>query len=174
MSQPLVKPAAATVPSRNCNELQMKTTLRRQDAFLEAYAKAGIISPAAAVAGISLDTIYSWTTQDTYGFKSRRAEAESIALGVLESEIHRRAVEGIDKDIIYKGEKCGTTKEYSDNLLMFRTKRLDPKYKDNFVPTEARPTTATQINIHLSSANGEEIISIDKASATQLPSASDD
>jgi hypothetical protein len=148
--------------------MQMRTTLRRQDAFLEAYAKAGIISPAAAVAGISLDTIYSWTTQDTYGFKARRAEAESIALGVLEMEIHRRAVEGIDKDIIYRGEKCGTTKEYSDNLLMFRTKRLDPKYKDNFVPSEARPTTATQINIHLSSASGEEVISLEKAVNVQL------
>ena len=54
-----------------------------------------------------------------------------MALGKLDAEINRRAIEGVDHPVIYKGEITTTYKEYSDNLLMFRAKRLDPEYRDN-------------------------------------------
>ena len=54
-------------------------------------------------------------------------------------EVRRRAIEGIDKPIVYKGQITKdsdgtpvTVKEYSDNLLMFLTKKLDPTYRDNY------------------------------------------
>ena len=72
---------------------------------------------------------------DSYGFKKRKAWAAQMALGKLEAEIKRRGVESIDHPVIYKGEITNTYKDYSDNLLMFRTKRLDPEYRDSYQPT---------------------------------------
>ena len=73
-----------------------------------------------------------------------------MALGKLDAEINRRAVEGVDHPIIYKGEITATYKQYSDNLLMFRAKRLDPEYRENPVraPEGATPPV-TQIVINL-------------------------
>ena len=141
---------------------------RRQDMFLEAYARHGIVGAAAAECGIPLGTIESWVLADTQGFKTRKAESEQLAMGVLESELHRRAVTGSDKPIIYKGTITGYYKEWSDNLLMFRLKRLNPEYKDNYQVPASTPTHATQINIHLhpdivknSSSDGNGVVDSD-------------
>jgi hypothetical protein len=48
----------------------------------------------------------------------------------MESEADRRAIEGTNKPVFYQGEQCGVIREYSDSLLMFRLKRLDPAYRD--------------------------------------------
>ena len=85
-----------------------------------------------------------------HGFKKRRALADRSASAVVEAEVHRRAIEGIDHQVIYKGEITDTYKEYSDNLLMFRAKRLDPSYRDNYSNTTKQDTPiVTQINIIL-------------------------
>ena len=57
---------------------------------------------------------------------------------------------GIEKPIYYKGERVDTVREYSDNLLMFRTKKLRPEYRDNYDDRTREGTPAiTQIVIHL-------------------------
>ena len=54
-----------------------------------------------------------------------------VALQRMEDEAMRRAVDGIEKPIVYKGVICGTSLEYSDALLMFLLKGGRPeKYKD--------------------------------------------
>jgi len=89
----------------------------------------------ASAPGVPLHTVEHWFTNDTQGFKKRRALADRIALGVVEAAIHLRGVEGIEKPIFNtKGERTGSILQYSDNLLMFRAKRLDPEYKDNPPP----------------------------------------
>lgn len=127
--------------SRDCH--------RRQELFLACYEKHGIVSLAAAEAGIPIGTVEYWDSADTQGFKKRKLDAGLAALGVLEAEIHRRGVQGVEKPIIYRGEITGQTREYSDNLLMFRAKRLDPAYKDNYQAPALAPNSVTQINIHL-------------------------
>jgi hypothetical protein len=105
---------------------------RNQERFLEEFAKCGIISHAAEAAGIKVCNVEYWDSTDTYGFKKRKGWAAQVALGHAEREIYRRAIEGIDHPVIYKGEITGSYKEYSDNLLMFLTKKLDPSYRDNY------------------------------------------
>ena len=49
-----------------------------------------------------------------------------------EAEIDRRAFEGIEKRFFNtKGEITGSTWQYSDNLAMFRVKKLEPSYREN-------------------------------------------
>jgi len=81
--------------------------------------------------GVPVHTAESWDFHDRHGFKKRRALADRSALGVVEAEVHRRAIEGIDHPVIHQGVITDTYKTYSDNLLMFRAKRLDPSYRDN-------------------------------------------
>jgi len=50
----------------------------------------------------------------------------------LEEEMHRRAVQGIDKPVFFKGKKVATVKEYSDRLLEVSLKGNRPeKFRDN-------------------------------------------
>lgn len=106
----------------------------RQERYLEALSRSGSTGAAAAEAGIPVGTAQSWDFNDTHSFKRRRAVALESFMGRVEAEINRRAIEGIDKPVIYQGRITGTYKEYSDNLLMFRAKKLDPSYKDNYQP----------------------------------------
>ena len=73
-----------------------------------------------------------------------------MALGKLEAEINRRAIEGVDHPVIHQGVITDTYKQYSDNLLMFRAKRLDPSYRHNYSDKqESGATPVTQIIINL-------------------------
>lgn len=134
-------------PPENANAIQLDCW-RRQELFLAAFQQHGIAAVAAEETGIPIGTVDYWRTQDTQGFKRRKALADRSALGVVEKEIHRRAIEGIEKPIYYKGERVDTIMEYSDNLLMFRAKRLDPEYRDNLKQQQVNSGPAhTVINI---------------------------
>ena len=62
-------------------------------------------------------------------------EAASFrTLDIIEAEIVRRGVKGYKEPIIYKGQVTGYVRRFSDNLLMFRAKRMDPAYKDSYNP----------------------------------------
>lgn len=58
-------------------------------------------------------------------------------LQMLESEAYRRAVEGVDEPVFYKGDECGAVRKYSDKILLVLLKAEanragDPAYKDRF------------------------------------------
>ena len=139
-------PAHPTVAQRRC--------WQTQERFLEAFAKCGSVGEACLETGIPVGTQDSWDQLDSHGFKKRKAMAAQIALGYLEREIRRRAVEGTDHPVIYKGAITATYKEYSDLLLMFRTKRLDPGYRDNYAPAPGQFVRVTQIIINAPPGGG--------------------
>ena len=57
-------------------------------------------------------------------------EAQDMAIELLEDESFRRAFDGIDKNVWYKGEVVGVEKQYSDTLLMNRLQAERPdKYQ---------------------------------------------
>jgi len=123
---------------------------RRQEAFLDAYRRHGILGLACEESGVPVHTAESWDFRDTHGFKKRRALADRSALGVVEAEINRRAIEGIDHPVIHQGVITTTYKQYSDNLLMFRAKRLDPSYRDNYAePNKEHGVRVTKIIINM-------------------------
>lgn len=106
-------------------------TQHAQDSFLASFAESGSVGAACIASGVPVGTVDSWESRDTQDFKRRKAEMVQIALGRIEAEITRRAIEGVDHPVIHQGVITATYKQYSDNLLMFRAKRLDPEYRDN-------------------------------------------
>jgi hypothetical protein len=99
-------------------------------AFLNAFALLGRVPQAAKAAEIDLSLHYKWLKSDPdYALSFK--DAQDMAADLLESEAVRRAVQGVDKPVYYKGRQVGTVKEYSDTLLIFTLKGLRPeKYKD--------------------------------------------
>ena len=111
----------------------------KKTAFLEAYGRIGVIAAACRVAQISRVTHYSWLAADpeyAAAFALKTEEAKEV----LEAEARRRAVEGVDKPVVYQGKIMTaqdgqplTTKEYSDTLLIFLLKGAMPeKYKERY------------------------------------------
>ncbi len=134
---------------------------RRQEAFLDAYRRHGIMGLACRESGVPVHTAESWDFHDRHGFKKRRALADRSALGVVEAEINRRAIEGVDHPVIHQGVITDTYKTYSDNLLMFRAKRLDPNYRDNYSDKQesgAPPVTQIIINLAPGVTMPEQIV----------------
>jgi hypothetical protein len=103
---------------------------KRRAMFLDAYARCGTIWHAAQEAGIHRNTHYSWLANDA-DYAEAFAEAEERAIEALEREVRRRAVEGVDEPVFYKGEQCGTIRRYSDTLLIFALKRFRPEYREH-------------------------------------------
>ena len=134
-------PAKATLQQRQC--------WLNQERFLEAFKECCRISEAAKAIGLTYWAVRQWVDADKYSFNKRFAAAELVYVEKLEAEIDRRALEGIDHPVVYQGKITAHFKEYSDNLLMFRTKKLRPDYRDNVVKDVPETPITTQIVINL-------------------------
>ena len=134
--------------------MQQTQCWKNQERVLGAIQRTGTMHSAAIAAGLTVWAVDRWVTTDLYSFKKRREMALQIYDDMLDAEIDRRGVEGVDKPVIYKGEITGTYKEYSDNLLMFRRKQRDPSYRDNYTTeittkkTDIRITKITVRSVH--------------------------
>lgn len=90
-------------------------------AFLDALKDMGIVSRAAAIAGVSSSAV-SALRQRNADFDAAFEDAMEEAIDKMETEARRRAVDGVEKTIYYQGEVCGYEQVYSDSLLMFLLK----------------------------------------------------
>lgn len=108
--------------------------------FLEKYREHGAKVHAAEAVGISPSTVNSWRRKDA-AFREAFNVAKKVYQESLEIEARRRATKGVGKFVLYKGQpvmltdKDGkkipiTDRYYSDSLLMFTLKKLDPSYRD--------------------------------------------
>ncbi len=110
---------------------ESETTADRQATFLSAYADLGTVTKAAAEAGVASKTVYRWLAADP-AFRADFELAKRAYIDKLEAEADRRAVQGVPRPVgWYKGVAGGTVREYSDSLLQFRLRALDPdRYAD--------------------------------------------
>lgn len=100
------------------------------DVFFAAFARGVPITHAAAAAGYSFRVVYAWRDRHP-DFAERWRESEASAIARLEAEADRRGVEGTLEPVYYLGVEVGQVRKYSDTLLIFRLKALDPaKYRD--------------------------------------------
>jgi len=98
--------------------------------MVAALAETGNVSKAAKLAGVGRTTHYEWVAADSE-YAAKVAEALDVAADALETEARRRAVDGVDEPVFYKGEECGAIRRYSDTLLIFLLKGVRPeKYRD--------------------------------------------
>jgi hypothetical protein len=132
-------------------------TTKKREKFLDSYRNCGLIRVAAESAGIHRQSHYDWLKQDPQ-YREQFAEAKTEAIEALEFEAVTRATVGSLKPIFYKGEaitvpcreddpdsfddpmhaghfrKLYMQATKSDILLMFLLKKLDPSYREGYVP----------------------------------------
>ena len=124
----------------------LKRTKDAQSRFLDFLQETGEVAEACQLAGIGRRTPYSWSSKSkSFALKMSEARGigERVLLDEVRREIKRRGVEGHEEPVIYGGKVSMVkdpdtgeqvplkVKRYSDNLLMFYAKRLDPDFRDN-------------------------------------------
>ncbi len=131
--------------------------MNRSSIFLRCYAETGSVTRAAQAAKIHRSIHYRRLIEDP-AYKAAFQAAHEIAIAVLEDEAIRRAVEGVEEPVIYKGmptylpereengqpvydedgrlvmsEKPLVIRKYSDQLLQFLLRGAKPeKYRERF------------------------------------------
>ncbi len=105
---------------------------RKRSLFLAHYAKLCVVGRAAEATGIGRQTIYDWI-EGSPDFKAAFDSARQGIVEKLELEAIRRAYDGWDEPVFYKGEQQGLIRKYSDTLLIFLLKGAAPdKYRERF------------------------------------------
>jgi len=114
--------------------------------FLRNYiSTGGQVLKSCKLSSVAQSTFYSWVRRDPT-FAEALEAAKYKTVSVLEGEVIRRAFEGVDRPLHYKGFLTGdTVKDYSDLLLMFRLKYLVPEYNDkhNLIGIQSDSMTIT-------------------------------
>lgn len=99
-------------------------------AFLDTLRETANVTVAARSVGITLGTAYKHRKEDAL-FAERWEEAINEAVDMLEAEAHRRAFQGTEEPVFYKGDEVGYVRKYSDPLTMFLLKAHRPdKYRE--------------------------------------------
>jgi hypothetical protein len=112
------------------------TREKEREAFLVALRGSADQPPAsvtcaAEIAGRSRATFYRWREEDE-AFAAAWDDALESGTDRLEKEAIRRAVEGVNKPVFYKGKVVGHITEYSDTMLAMQLNARRPeKYRVN-------------------------------------------
>jgi hypothetical protein len=107
-----------------------KLTSRAREQFLEHLRKTANVTDAAALITVRRQYVYEVRDRDP-AFKAACDEAIEIATDALEQEARRRALDGWEEPVFYRGEEVGRMRAYSDRLLELLLKAHRPdKYKD--------------------------------------------
>lgn len=86
-----------------------------------------------ALRAAKLDRGYAYDRKATDAeFGAAWEESRRIGLDVLKDEAWRRAHEGVSEPKFHNGRICGHVQKYSDALLMFLIKQIDPSYREHF------------------------------------------
>lgn len=103
---------------------------KKQQKFLCYLALLGNRARAADAVPISCSTTWFWRRDDDV-FRQRYEDAMKIAAELHESEMFRRASEGVLEPVFQGGRAVGSIRKYSDTLLIFALKGAMPeKYAD--------------------------------------------
>ena len=98
---------------------------KQKNEFLNIYIETGTIGRAAKASGITRQTHYNWLKEDA-AYKKAFGEAKEMAGDLLEEEAHRRAVEGDEIGVYYKGMKVDSYRKKSDAILILLLKGAKP------------------------------------------------
>ena len=94
--------------------------------FLVTLSATGDVSAAAKAAGISRGAAMGLREEDDK-FRTEWDDAYESAVDALEAEARRRALEGDEEQIYYRGEIVGTKTRKSDGMLEFLLKAYRPQ-----------------------------------------------
>jgi hypothetical protein len=94
--------------------------------FLAQLAKSPRVGAAAAAAGITRQNAYHRRRVDP-DYAAAWEDALARSTDALIGEMYRRAVEGVEKPVFYRGKQCGAIRKYSDTLAIFLAKAFQPE-----------------------------------------------
>jgi len=115
-------------------------------AFLDALAETASVTASCEIAGLARRSVYEWRDQDP-AFLDQWEAALELGTDALEDEAVRRASEGTDKPVFYKGQQCGKVREYSDVLLIVMLKaRRGDKFRDRAQIEHSGNVTVATVN----------------------------
>lgn len=103
---------------------------RQRDAVIEQLEAGYTMTRACEIVKLPWVTYQRWRTADPE-FKKASDDAYDRGSDRFTDEVRRRAVEGTDRPVYYKGEQVGSIREFSDTLLMFELKKRRPEYRDH-------------------------------------------
>jgi hypothetical protein len=111
--------------------LSKLTPIRRQS-FLDYVRDGWSVTAAAKKIGVTRQALYALKLLDP-GFAEQWEDAYESGTDLFEDEVKRRALDGIEKPVFYKGEIVGHIREYSDTLMAIVLKARRPeKYRERF------------------------------------------
>lgn len=114
-------------PARPCG---YKLPESAWEKFWELFSRTGNLSRSADGACISRVEVYRRRKSEPE-FEAKFQETLKFAIDAMEEEAQRRAFEGFEDPVFYKGDQVGTITRYSDPLAMFLLKAHRPeKYKE--------------------------------------------
>ncbi len=109
-----------------------KITAIKKAAFLKSYSENGNITRSAALTQIERQSHYRWLKEDQV-YQDAFYISQLQYADNLEAEARRRAHEGYEEAVYYKGDIVGQQRKFSDTLLIFLLKAAKPyRYKDRF------------------------------------------
>jgi hypothetical protein len=128
---------------RDLRNLPQRWTKSRRKAFLVALEQGARIVAACEAIGASKQSLYKLRQRDP-AFAKAMDEALGRSIVVIEDEIARRAIEGVQKPIFQGGQLVGHVTEYSDSLLLALAKRRDPEHWKDRTASEVTATVKTE------------------------------
>ena len=107
-----------------------------QQRFLKAFVRYGVISHAACAAGVTRQTVHNWRQpaagEEMSAFGRAFLMADEMRIERVEAEMHRRAIEGWEEPVFYRGRQVGTIRRFDSKLLEVLAKAGKPqKYREN-------------------------------------------
>lgn len=109
---------------------RLKVTPKKKEEFLlQLPETGGNVSKAAQLIGVTRKSLYEHRQQDEE-FAKEWDKAVDQGIDRLEDEAKRRAFEGVDEPILYKGDVVQYITKYSDTLLIFLLKGHREKYRE--------------------------------------------
>lgn len=110
-----------TVPTAENRDLSSKEIL-----FLDLLSEGLSVCEACERADLPRRSVYN-RRRDDPTFRQQWDESLRMAADTLEAEADRRGRDGWSEDVYYRGQVVGQRRRYSDRMLMFRLKALNPE-----------------------------------------------
>ena len=115
--------------------MNRKVSQKILDKFLAVLRETGNVQYSCTAATLDRTSAY-WIRKRNPEFKAKwdqaLEEGEEIRLALAEQELRRRAIDGVDEPKFHLGRVCGHIRKYSDLLLIFHLKALNPqKYAEH-------------------------------------------
>jgi hypothetical protein len=105
-------------------------TLEQLTTFACALSRTGRVGQSARLAGLSSATVTNWR-KSCPEFRQICDEAVALFRDVLEAEVFRRAVTGVQKPVFYQGKQVATVTEYDSSLLLALEKAHDERFRND-------------------------------------------